>query len=102
MNTVTIKFGQGTAAWKDMQDVVKILHDKGYSAQPYKEIGTVELTKKIDDGLVGKKRQFNCDLCFENKDIEEKSIYQFDEDGDVVGCVDCEKKAFEQSKNQTK
>ena len=95
MNTVTIKFGQGTAAWKDMQEVVKILHEKGYSDQPYEDIGTVKLTKEIVD----KKRQFNCDICFENKDIEEKSIYQFDEDGDVVACVDCEKKAFEQSKN---
>ncbi|UYX50395.1 hypothetical protein M3Y14_17725 [Bacillus thuringiensis] len=47
MNTVIIKFGQGTAAWKDMQDVVKILHDKGYSAQPYEDIGTVKLTKEI-------------------------------------------------------
>lgn len=35
MNTVTIKFGQGIAAWKDMEEVVKILHDKGYSAEPY-------------------------------------------------------------------
>ncbi|MBW3490807.1 hypothetical protein ABEY48_20385 [Bacillus mycoides] len=49
MNTITIKFGQGTAAWKDMQEVVKILHDKGYSAQPYKEIGTVELAKEIKE-----------------------------------------------------
>ena len=28
MNTVTIKFGQGTAAWKDMQEVLKILQKK--------------------------------------------------------------------------
>ncbi|PFT34417.1 hypothetical protein COK72_31575 [Bacillus thuringiensis] len=62
----------------------------------------MELTKKIDEELVGKKRQFNCDLCFENKDIEEKSIYQFDKDCDIVACVDCEKKVFEQSKTQTK
>ncbi|MGW5951406.1 hypothetical protein [Bacillus mycoides] len=47
MNTVIIKFGQGTEAWKDMQEVVKILHDKGYSAQPYEDIGTVKLTKEI-------------------------------------------------------
>lgn len=32
MHTVTIKFGQGTVAWKDIREVVKILHDKGYSA----------------------------------------------------------------------
>ncbi|MEW4232575.1 hypothetical protein Q0N71_04730 [Bacillus thuringiensis] len=102
MNTITIKFGQGTEAWKDMQEVVKVLHGKGYIAQPYEDIGTVKLTKKINDESVDKKRQFNCDICFLNKDIEEKSIYQFDEDGDIVACVDCEKKAFEQSKNQTK
>ncbi|SMD95604.1 hypothetical protein [Bacillus cereus] len=102
MNAVTIKFGQGTEAWKDMQEVVKALHDKGYIAQPYEDIGTVKLTKKINDELVDKKQQFNCDICFLNKDIEEKSIYQFDEGGDIVACVDCEKKAFEQSKNKTK
>lgn len=99
MNTVTIKFGQGTEAWKDMQEVAKILMEKGYSVQPKEDIGTVILTKKIGDELVDKKRKFNCDLCFKDKDIEEKSIYQFDEDGDIVACVDCEKKAFEQSKN---
>ncbi|WP_342719835.1 hypothetical protein AAG068_11230 [Bacillus paramycoides] len=27
MNTITIKFGQGTAAWKYMQEVVKALPD---------------------------------------------------------------------------
>ncbi len=32
MQTVTIRFGQGTVACKDMREVVKILHDKGYSA----------------------------------------------------------------------
>ena len=85
-----------------MQEVVKALHDKGYIAQPYEDIGTVKLTKKINDELVDKKQQFNCDICFLNKDIEEKSIYQFDEGGDIVACVDCEKKAFEQSKNKTK
>ncbi|MED1560114.1 hypothetical protein [Bacillus paramycoides] len=99
MNIVTIKFGQGTEAWGDMQEVAKVLQEKGYSVEPYEEIGTVKLTKKINDELVDKKRQFNCDLCFQNKDIEEKSIYQFDEEGDIVACVDCEKKAFEQSKN---
>ncbi|MGD6889365.1 hypothetical protein [Bacillus mobilis] len=102
MNTITIKFGQGTEAWKDMQEVVKVLHGKGYIAQPYEDIGTVKLTKKINDESVDKKRQFNCDICFLNKDIEEKSIYQFDEDGEIVACVDCEQKAFEQSKKQTK
>ena len=99
MNTVTIKFGQGTEAWKDMQEVVKVLHDKGYSAQPYEEIGTVKLIKEMTGELVDKKQYFNCDICFLNKDIEEKSIYQFDESGDIVACIDCEKKAFEQSKN---
>ncbi|MGG0010006.1 hypothetical protein [Bacillus tropicus] len=49
MNTITIKFGQGTEAWKDMQEVVKALHDKGYIAQPYEEIGTVKLTKEIKE-----------------------------------------------------
>ncbi|HDR7951089.1 TPA: hypothetical protein QCY38_004862 [Bacillus toyonensis] len=60
----------------------------------------MELTKKIDEELVGKKRQFNCDLCFENKDIEEKSIYQFDKDGDIVACVDCEKKYLNSRKTK--
>lgn len=99
MNTVTIKFSQGTEAWKDMQEIAKVLQEKGYSVEPYEEIGTVKLIKRINDELVDKKSQFNCDLCFQNKDIEEKSIYQFDEDGDILACVDCEKKAFEQSKN---
>ena len=48
MNTVTIKFGQGTAAWKDMQEVLKSLQKKGYTVQPYKKIGTVKLTKEIN------------------------------------------------------
>ncbi|OUB90481.1 hypothetical protein BK784_25300 [Bacillus thuringiensis serovar medellin] len=99
MNIVTIKFDQGTEAWKDMQDIAKVLQEKGYSVEPYEGIGTVKLIKKINDELVDKKKQFNCDLCFQNKDIEEKSIYQFDEDGDIVACMDCEKKAFEHSKN---
>lgn len=99
MNTITIKFGQGTEAWKDVQEVSKILMEKGYSIQPKEDIGTVILTKKNGDELVDKKRKFNCDLCFKDKNIEEKSIYQFDEDGDIVACVDCEKKAFEQSKS---
>ncbi|MGE6963752.1 hypothetical protein ACQKIW_28405 [Bacillus thuringiensis] len=94
MNTVTIKFGPGTTAWKDMQEVAKALQEKGYSVQPKGDIGTVILTKEIHDELEDKKREFNCDLCFENKDVEEKSIYQFDEAGDIVACVDCEKKAF--------
>ncbi|KLA35505.1 hypothetical protein B4080_5918 [Bacillus cereus] len=47
MNTVTIKFGQGIAAWKDTQEVLKILQEKGYKVQPYEEIGTVNLTKEI-------------------------------------------------------
>ena len=33
-----------------------------------------------------------------NKDIEEKSIYQFDEGGDIVACVDCEKKHLNSQK----
>ncbi|ADY24964.1 hypothetical protein P4U05_18285 [Bacillus paranthracis] len=49
MNTITIKFGQGTAAWKDMQEVVKVLYDKGYRAQPYEDIGTIKLIKEIKD-----------------------------------------------------
>ncbi|BCC54934.1 hypothetical protein BCJMU07_4284 [Bacillus cereus] len=48
MNTITIKFGQGTAAWKDMQEVLKSLQKKGYTVQPYKKIGTVKLTKEIN------------------------------------------------------
>ncbi|RAS92111.1 hypothetical protein A6E21_22290 [Bacillus cereus] len=99
MNTITIKFGQGTAAWEDMTEIVKFLGKRGYAIEPEEEIGTVKLTKKINDELVDKKKQVNCDLCFQNKNIEEKSIYQFDEDGDIVACVECEKKAFKQSKN---
>jgi len=57
---------------------------------------------KSSKELVDKKQQFNCDICFLNKDIEEKSIYQFDESGDIVACIDCEKQAFEQSKIRTK
>ncbi|WP_164861020.1 hypothetical protein [Bacillus thuringiensis] len=45
MNTITIKFGQGTATWKDMQDIVKVLQEQGYTVEPYEEIGTVNLTK---------------------------------------------------------
>ncbi|MHA4113389.1 hypothetical protein ACX17A_26060 [Bacillus cereus] len=51
MNTITIKFGEGTAAWEDMQEVVKILNDKGYSTQPYGDIGTVKLTKVIEEEM---------------------------------------------------
>ncbi|MCE0553407.1 hypothetical protein LQK80_03820 [Bacillus thuringiensis] len=92
MNTVIIQFGQGTEAWKDMREITKFLQEKGYFIEPYEEIGSVKLTKKISDELVDKIRKFNCDLCFQNKDIEEKSIYQFDEGGDIVACMDCEKK----------
>ncbi|WP_176547694.1 hypothetical protein [Bacillus thuringiensis] len=49
MNTITIKFGQGTEAWKDMQEVFKALHDKGYVVQSYEDIGTVKLTKEIKE-----------------------------------------------------
>jgi hypothetical protein len=51
MNVITIKFDQGTAAWNDMQEVVKILNDKGYSKQPYGDIGTVKLTKVIEEEM---------------------------------------------------
>ncbi|MEC3360876.1 hypothetical protein P4U05_18300 [Bacillus paranthracis] len=49
MNKVTIKFGSGTAAWKDMQEVAKILQEKGYSVQQKDDIGTVKLTKEIKE-----------------------------------------------------
>lgn len=49
MNKITVEFGQGTEAWKDMQEVVGALKEKGYSAQPYDQIGTVVLTKEITD-----------------------------------------------------
>ncbi|MDQ0269967.1 hypothetical protein [Cytobacillus purgationiresistens] len=49
MNTVIIKFGQGTKAWKDMQNIVNNLGKQGYSIEPYEEIGTVKLTKEIHD-----------------------------------------------------
>ncbi|EJR55459.1 hypothetical protein IK3_05664 [Bacillus toyonensis] len=51
MNVITIEFDQGTAAWKDMQEVVKLLNDKGYSTQPYGDIGTVKLTKEIEEEM---------------------------------------------------
>ncbi len=34
-----------------MQEVVKLLHDKGYSTQPYGDIGTVKLTKEIEEEM---------------------------------------------------
>ncbi|MDZ5476426.1 MULTISPECIES: hypothetical protein [Bacillus cereus group] len=102
MNTIIIKFGQGTAAWEEIAEIVKFLGERGYALEPEKEIGTVKLTKKIIDELVDKKKQLNCDLRFRNQNIEEKSIYQFDEHGDIVACVECEKKVFEQLENQTK
>lgn len=49
MNIVTIKFGQGTKAWEDMEGVVAVLREKGYSVEPYEEIGTVKLSKEIVD-----------------------------------------------------
>ncbi|HDR4948892.1 TPA: hypothetical protein QCR51_005523 [Bacillus cereus] len=49
MDTITIKFGQGIETWKDMQEVVKVLHGKGYMAQPYENIGAVNLTKEIKE-----------------------------------------------------
>ncbi|MEC3439451.1 hypothetical protein P9136_22385, partial [Bacillus cereus] len=88
MNTITIKFGQGTEAWKDMQDIAKMLQEKGYSVEPYEEIGTVKLTKKINDELVDKKKQFNCDICFLNKDIEQKTSDNFAQTLDIVSCID--------------
>ncbi len=47
LNKVTIEFGEGTKAWEDMQDVMIVLKEKGYSVEPYEEIGTVKLTKEI-------------------------------------------------------
>ncbi|MFC9728317.1 hypothetical protein [Bacillus cereus] len=55
MNKVTINFGSGTAAWKDMQEVVKILQEKGYSVEPKEGIGIVKLTKDISDEPVIRK-----------------------------------------------
>ncbi|PGO64381.1 hypothetical protein CN980_25375 [Bacillus cereus] len=57
MNIVTIKFGQGTEAWGDMQEVAKVLQEKGYSVEPYEEIGTVKLVKKINDEIEDKINQ---------------------------------------------
>ncbi|MEB9170872.1 hypothetical protein P4I06_23710 [Bacillus cereus] len=54
MNTVIIQFGQGTEAWKDMREITKFLQEKGYFIEPYEEIGSVKLTKKISDELVDK------------------------------------------------
>ncbi|WP_130067777.1 hypothetical protein [Bacillus albus] len=55
MNKVTINFGPGTAAWKDMQEVAKILQEKGYSVEPKEGIGIVKLTKNISDEPVIRK-----------------------------------------------
>ncbi|ARJ25720.1 hypothetical protein B7492_32285 (plasmid) [Bacillus mycoides] len=49
MNKVTIEFGQGTESWRDMQKVTEILIGRGYTVEPYEEIGTVKLTKEIID-----------------------------------------------------
>ncbi|MCU5233892.1 hypothetical protein P9Z39_20940 [Bacillus thuringiensis] len=49
MNTVTIKFGQGTPAWEDMTEIVKFLGKRGYAIEPEEEIGTVKLVKKIKE-----------------------------------------------------
>ncbi|MBJ8063402.1 hypothetical protein [Bacillus cereus group sp. N15] len=49
MNTITIKFGQGTPAWEDMAEIVEFLGKRGYAIEPEKEIGTVKLVKKIKE-----------------------------------------------------
>ncbi|MDA2461065.1 hypothetical protein PDN45_12925 [Bacillus cereus] len=49
MNTVIIKFGQGTPAWEDMTEIVKFLGKRGYAIEPEEEIGTVKLVKKIKE-----------------------------------------------------
>ncbi|PFS38769.1 hypothetical protein [Bacillus thuringiensis] len=49
MNTVTIKFGQGTPDWEDMTEIVKFLGKRGYAIEPEEEIGTVKLVKKIKE-----------------------------------------------------
>lgn len=48
MNTVTIKFGQGTKAWEDKNKVVEFLNKQGYDMQPYEKIGVIHLTKEIN------------------------------------------------------
>ncbi|HDR8241317.1 TPA: hypothetical protein QC126_001873 [Bacillus cereus] len=50
MNTVTIKFDQGTPAWEDMTEIVKFLGKRGYAIEPEEEIGTVKLIKEIKEG----------------------------------------------------
>ncbi|OTY11413.1 hypothetical protein [Bacillus thuringiensis] len=49
MNKVTIEFGEGTEAWRDMQKVAGILIERGYTDEPCEEIGTVIFTKEIVD-----------------------------------------------------
>ncbi|WP_170958760.1 hypothetical protein [Bacillus pseudomycoides] len=49
MNTVTIKFGEGTKAWEDMTEIVKFLEKRGYAIETEEEIGTVKLTKEIKE-----------------------------------------------------
>lgn len=51
MNKVTIEFGQGTECWKDMQKITVVLIERGYSVEPYEEIGTIKLTKEIVDDM---------------------------------------------------
>ncbi|MDA1909718.1 hypothetical protein PDK24_28555 [Bacillus cereus] len=47
MNTVTIKVGPGTEAWKDMQEVAKGLQERGYSVEPKEGIGMMKLKQFI-------------------------------------------------------
>ncbi|MGN4723984.1 hypothetical protein ACTFR8_23415 [Bacillus cereus group sp. MYBK15-3] len=49
MNTIRIECGQGIEARKDMQDMVKVLQDKGYIAQTDKDSGVVKLVKQTKD-----------------------------------------------------
>ncbi|WP_176127019.1 hypothetical protein [Bacillus cereus] len=49
MNKITIEFGPGTAAWKDMREIAKVLIEKGYTVQSKEDIGTVMLTKEITE-----------------------------------------------------
>ncbi|QHV47246.1 hypothetical protein C1N66_30670 [Bacillus cereus] len=78
--------------------ILTYLNIRNQCAHPNEHVSTAEEARAVFTGYLDKKREFNCDLCFKKKNIEEKLIYQFDKDGDIVACVDCKKNAFEQSK----
>ncbi|EJQ21165.1 hypothetical protein IE5_02213 [Bacillus cereus BAG3X2-2] len=103
MNTVTINFGPGTAAWKDAQEITKFLKEKGYSIQPKEDIGTVKLTKNIyDKPTIRKIGDLNVgDQVMYQDEVETIHSIRRDEHGEYdvqIGCYDekfCQTSEFE-------